>query len=379
MAKFKYILSAIFVAFITISLPVMVLITQDDQIIKSENRKVTAFPLIHNFSKREVKDFIEKLNKYVEDRMPFKEYVYQNFARYYRKNTVSADFSRTVEGNDGWLFLGNDYNNVLNQHTRPVPLDEIKQRDFVTNIKEMMAAYPSAYTTVLVCPDKHGIYWENIPRYISSLTEQRLAEKKIADLKENNINVIDLYSALKKGKEAENIYYKTDTHWNPKGAEVGFKEFYRQLSEKINLAKLDFDLYEYDTNNNFKGDLTSYGGYLWLDESVLVFKHKYKVNWIFNGEARSDYTDLSPDLWMPTSSSFVTNKKAPNKLRVFWCGDSFSTSLAPFITLSFENIHYIAKKQCLVSNKELIKDIKDFKPDLIVWQTVERDLSNKID
>lgn len=374
MTKFKYIISALFVSIVAVSLPITIFVTPADLVIKSENRKVEPFPHIHNLKKSEIIAFIEKLDRYLEDRVPFKEFIYQNFAQYYKKNTISVDYSKAIEGNDGWLFLGNDYNNVLNQHTRSLQLDKTSQKNFINNIKELSSVYPSAYTTVLVCPDKHGIYWENIPRLVKGITEHRLAEKKIVNLRENNINVIDLYKVLKQAKKTELIYYKTDTHWNPLGAEAGFREFYKQLSEKISLALLNFELYEYDTKNNFQGDLTGIGGYLWLNESVPVFKPKYKVDWIYNGKEVSDYTHLSPDLWIPTNSVFVTNNKAPNKLRVFWCGDSFADNLAPFITLSFKNIRYIPREKCLVSNKNFIKDIKSFEPDLIVWETVERDL-----
>ena len=70
----------------------------------------------------------------------------------------------------------------------------------------------------------------------------------------------------------------------------------------------------------------------------------------------------------------MTNVNAPNKQRVFWCGDSFSSALAPFVTLSFENIRYLAKAQCKLSNLKFFEEIGNFKPDLIVYETVERDL-----
>lgn len=374
MTKFKYIISALFVSIITVSLPVTIFITPSDQVIKSENRKVEPFPKIQKIKKSELIKFVDNFAKFIEDRMPLKEQVFDNFAQYYRKNTISVDYSRAIEGNDGWLFLGNNYSNVLYQHTKELSLDENSRKYINENIKAMNKAFPSAYVTVLVCPDKHGIYWEKIPNYIKSSKEYRFSEKKIDNLKNNNINVIDLYSALKEAKKSSQVYYQTDTHWNPRGAEAGFREFYKQLSSKVSLSKLDFDLYKYGQQDIFQGDLTHIGGFLWLKESVPVFKPMYKVDWVYNGKNISDYTNLSPGLTNPNSSHYVTNYKAPNKQRVFWCGDSFSSALAPFITLSFENIHYLSRHQCHTSNPNFINEIKEFKPDIIVWETVERDL-----
>ena len=106
----------------------------------------------------------------------------------------------------------------------------------------------------------------------------------------------------------------------------------------------------------------------------LLFKPKYKVDWVYNGKEISDYTHLSPQLAIPTNSHFMRNVNAPNKQRVFWCGDSFSSALAPFITLSFENIRYLSNAQCTLSNPKFLTEISNFKPNLIVYETVERDL-----
>lgn len=374
MKKINFILSTLFVAVTIVSLPVMIMTTDKDKVIKSENRKVTPFPKIHKVKKSEIIAFIESLNNYVEDRLPLKEYVFINFGSFYRQHTISVDYSDAVEGNNGWIFLGNNYNNVLNQHIHDQSTNVVEGKEFSKKILEMSNAYPSAYTTVLVCPDKHGIYWENIPKYLRGNVEFRLAEKKINKLKENNINVIDLYAALKEAKKKDKVYYQTDTHWNPKGAEAGFREFYKQLSEKISLQKLDYDLYEYGKQGGFQGDLARIAGMMWLTETVPVFKPRYKVDWIYNDKEVYDYTHLPPNLATPTNAHFVTNKKAPNKQRVFWCGDSFSDALAPFITLSFENIRYLARSQCKLSNPRFLVEISNFKPDLVVYETVERDL-----
>ena len=180
MTKLKIILTTLFVAVILVSLPLMIITTDNDQVIKSENRKIVPFPTI------------ETLDKYVEDRLPFKEYVFFNFGPYYKQNTISVDYSKAIEGNKDWLFLGNNYNNVINQHIRELPLDETTRKDFNRLIQEMNLAFPTAYTTVLVCPDKLGIYWENIQKYLRGKVEFRLDEKKIKNIKKNNINVIEL-------------------------------------------------------------------------------------------------------------------------------------------------------------------------------------------
>ncbi|MDY6420736.1 MAG: hypothetical protein SPL03_09340, partial [Succinivibrio dextrinosolvens] len=79
MKKINFILSTLFVAVTIVSLPVMIMTTDKDKVIKSENRKVTPFPKIHKVKKSEIIAFIESLNNYVEDRLPLKEYVFINF------------------------------------------------------------------------------------------------------------------------------------------------------------------------------------------------------------------------------------------------------------------------------------------------------------
>ena len=372
--KLNYVISSLFAAITLISLPVTILLTPDDAVIESENRVITPFPKMAEFTKGEFRFFFVMLDKYVEDRLPFKDVIFKKLAQYYNDNITSVNFPTAIEGNNDWLFLGDSYKNVISQHIKDLPLDLEENAELIQLLLAMKNAYPKAYTTVLVCPDKHGIYWEELPNYLRQKKEYRLALKKIHNLREHNVNVIDLYPALKAEhtKKDNILYYKTDTHWSPNGAEAGFREFYRQLSDKISLSPLNFDLYEYSKKDNFQGDLVVIGGFYNHKETISEFIPKYKVDWIYNGEKKHDYSNLTVNLAFPNTSHYMTNSRAPNDLRVFWCGDSFSIALAPFVNLAFKHVHYLSGYNCKLKNNSFLNDLREFKPDLIIYEIIER-------
>ena len=76
---------------------------------------------------------------------------------------------------------------------------------------------------IVVAPDKASIYPDKLPEQIKSLPPQSKLDKLISYLKNNNLPVIvDLRPVLRAARQDQDVYYKTDTHWNGYGAFVAY-------------------------------------------------------------------------------------------------------------------------------------------------------------
>jgi len=143
---------------------------------------------------------------------PEGEYKYGSSARWYR-------------GEKGWLFLGNAYDNTVAKLKLAAPADTNDIAREARVFAKLAAAAETTSTSValLIGPNKSSIYPEFLPdeiepsltRYVTYFTDQMNA---IA-----NLTVIDPAEELLRLKEGSGLlYYRTDTHWNDKGAFLAF-------------------------------------------------------------------------------------------------------------------------------------------------------------
>lgn len=63
------------------------------------------------------------------------------------------------------------------------------------------------------------------------------------------------------------------------------------------------------------------------------------------------------------------NQNAANKMKLVVIGDSFFQALSPFFNASFSDIVYIAHTIPIHDQEQVIQK---FKPDIVVYETVER-------
>ncbi len=202
----------------------------------SENRRPAAFPHWHGVK---AKAFFAGFDQYVADRL------FKRGAVLARTNRVLTndrwyfamkDADRALFGAEGWVFLGNNYDRTLEKHTEPVNVRRWEAR------RDAMLAHVARYRAVatafgadfrvLVGPDKPSVYCRMLPTWFlqkpcSQVTEW--TDGLVATLREAGYAVTYPQAALLKASETEQVYYKTDTHWNHAGAGVAYRELMADL------------------------------------------------------------------------------------------------------------------------------------------------------
>ena len=367
------------------AIPIVGIISSNQDIIESENRRIYQFPEI-SIKSLSSKKFLYELSKYFEDRLLFRfslnsltEPVYnKKFFKGFEANKQGL----AIEGLDNWLFLSSD--KYYKQHTEDVPFNSQRQKFIVNKIKKVQDLAQGVPTYIIVGPDKLGIYPEKAVPWIGHPGKYRLANKKIQFMQEQGLTVLDNYALLKEHKKDGILYYLGDTHWNQYAANLAFNSNMETILGKDFVKKP----YKYNWSIRKSGDLgNGFGGYensyvydcaiFYLDKQDDLTVKAYKQLQVPYFESiQKELTGGNIPNYHPFEDVIETiNLKAPIKKTVVIYADSFyHAGYRIFCEGIFEHIITI-HHNALIEEKAIAQDIiKKFKPDLILYECVERDL-----
>jgi hypothetical protein len=129
-----------------------------------------------------------------------------------------------IKGRDGWLYYADD--DALEDYESATPMSEAELRGWANTLvstRDVLRAHGIAYLFVLA-PDKHVIYPEHLPESIHRVRPTYRMDELLAYLRQHtDLSVLDLRPALIARKQVEQVYFRTDTHWNDAGAFAGYR------------------------------------------------------------------------------------------------------------------------------------------------------------
>jgi len=304
----------------------------------------------------------------------------------YRLFDTSLQPNSTVIGKEDFLFLGNTYDNVVLKtggKFRPAP-DAIEAwTDRLKTLQEWYGQQGIKFI-IAVAPNKHTIYKEKLPEWLV-YNGKNITDDIVESAARKNIRLLDLRKPMLEAKAAnqDDLYFKTDTHWNTKGASIAFEKtidfFNRTYS--THLRKPEYTLASY---KRVAGDLA---GFLKISsilgpnyEQGFFIKFKKKRDFckgnINTQDAILEVCSPAPnspvDVFIP---NYIQNPAADNPYKVLFIGDSFSTAPSPLYNATFNTIwrwHHTRLK-----GTKLARFVKENKPDIVIYHIVERALYNE--
>ena len=123
----------------------------------------------------------------------------------------------------------------LDRHYRgTLPFDagpEAVAREFARR-HDALAARGIAYVVVVV-PEKFTIYPEHLPAWVVRAPQTPLDRVAAAVRADGRVRFVDLRAPLVAAKGAEPVYYLTDSHWNVRGASVGYEALMREVQAAL--------------------------------------------------------------------------------------------------------------------------------------------------
>jgi GT2 family glycosyltransferase len=153
----------------------------------------------------------------------------------------SPDRGRVVIGRDGWLFLQEDRNDALGQHTGRVKFSSRDKESLAGLLRERRAVVESfdrIWLTAVV-PDKEAVYAEFLPPEVAPVP-RRPVHDFLEIAAAEGAPAIYLLDDLRAAKAQGDLYMKTDTHWNHRGAFVAYRAVCREIAARgLDLEVLD--------------------------------------------------------------------------------------------------------------------------------------------
>ncbi len=198
-----------------------------------EKRQLASFPQIPS-SKALLMAWPKSLTEYLKDQFFYREdLVFLNALMRVKLFQRSPTFV-VLAGVEGWYFFMGDW--ALHDFLRkPEKTDAALTRSWENLIahRQQMLQEIGANYLVAVAPNKECLYPEFLPKRIEEkigtsilqVMNDRMSCSPLAD------HFLDLTEPLRKAKSPELLYFKTDSHWNSRGAYFA----YRAIMEKIKL------------------------------------------------------------------------------------------------------------------------------------------------
>ena len=301
----------------------------------------------------------------------------------YRVLHLSLNKRQTIAGKDGFLFLGNHYAAIVDKIQG---LYSYRQEDidlWVDKLKAVQEWYETQgiQFIFLIAPNKSSVYPEKLPASIVYKEGKTITDDIVRASRKKNITLLNLGEVLKKSKGEEELYFRTDTHWNNKGASIGFKEAIHFLNTQY---EKDYKLPKYTLRSirRGSGDLA---GFLKI-KKILSPKHEKDYAFDFNASVRVCHGNINmkeltveackmtgnPILNIFAQDQYMINKNAVNPEKLLFIGDSFSTANSKPYNATFGTLWKFHHSR--LYGKKLADFVVKNQPDIVIYQIVERDL-----
>lgn len=266
---------------------------------------------------------------------------------------------RVIIGKDNWLFYGDagDGDPVgCYRGTNLLSEEELQAfAQHCVRIKEYLNNQGKEFV-IFIAPNKERIYPDKMPEEYGSPADMYRALQVVTYLKENtDVRVVYPYEELMEAKNRlnENIYYKTDTHWNWLGGYIGARSLMKELG--IEMPDICSDEISIATGDNTSGDLA---GMLNLNKLLKSKDSEFSVKGYHNHNVQNIAWDYH--------NAIIYHAEGADPRKIYVYRDSFSSNMSSYIGSQF-NDSYLRYKGTY-SYDDFIQQ----NPDIFVYETVER-------
>lgn len=363
-------MAVVFIFGLVIYIPFFLGLLQKDQISSAiEQRNLTKIPALPS-SKNSIKNYPEAFNLYYADHFGLREQMTALYFSIMHSLGAQNSISNVTFGQDGWMFLGNikpgsekymdPMGDAINKNL--FSNQQLKEfADSIMAIKNWLKKKGIKYIYV-IAPNKHTIYFDKMPKYISKQNKYSATDQLVAYLKEHtDVIVVDLRQALVEEKKKHQVYFKSDTHWTFYGANAAQFEMMKKVEllfpGQIKPKVLNDEQFVFQSKTD--GDLTKYAkaGVVVEELALPVFDEKIGCQLVKENPGHSGVTP----------HTFLCANKTLNTV-IF--RDSFFNYLQTYIARYFRRSTYIMGK---INYQALEKYVVQENPDIVIEEVVERE------
>jgi hypothetical protein len=274
---------------------------------------------------------------------------------------------KVILGKRGWLFFTEQAPGFDYDARKPFTKTQLSQWQRMLEARRDWLARRGIHYLFIVVPDKQTVYPEFLPH---ELRHEQTADSRLEQLmtflhEHSDVPVLDLREALTLAKIRDQVYSRTDSHWNGRGAYVGYRETMQRLDMLPTHPPQPRSAFAETCWNVPGGDCAQLLG--------------------FRDRIRDDYFDLQPRTPVqacladpsipqpvsPTEPLFAMEQPAAQLPRAVMFRDSFGAQLVPFLAEHFRRIVFCWQNAPAFDTDLITRE----KPDIVIQEIVERKLS----
>jgi alginate O-acetyltransferase complex protein AlgJ len=159
-----------------------------------------------------------------------------------------------VVGSDGWLFTEEEFSCPV-QYAQNMA----ENLSYISDTQKTLAKKNTRLAVVLI-PAKSRVLQEHLDSFHLPSCRQRLYAEVHDTLVKQGIAVTDLLTAMQQSPLHESLYFKTDTHWSPTGAQLAAQSAAQLIHMTFKDIELPGDRYSSKAGaiKYHEGDLAAY-------------------------------------------------------------------------------------------------------------------------
>lgn len=275
-----------------------------------------------------------------------------------------------VLGRNGWLFYTGEH--ALEQ-TRGIDRFSPEELDRWIDVMERRQAWLAErgipMLTVAI-PNKERVYREELPAWATLVNPESRMDQITRRLAERRSPLVfkDMTADLVAARKDMKVYFQADTHWTP---EAAFAIGYRRIAEWIRSVRPDFTPLTADDMKRVHAMRQGADLDLARMLGLAAVYEEEEVRYELLGQPKLRSNDTSMANGIVQS---ILRADRPNAPTVVWFRDSFTIAMYPYIAESFSKA-VVTEHKGQRFDKALIEE---HKPDVVVYQFVERSFNAPI-
>lgn len=330
---------------------------------EAEMRRLAEFPT-WSWDRRAMAQWPDQFQRYFNDRFAFRNALIHLRAAVLWHGFHTSASDTVIAGKGDWLFYADDGGIQDYVQEEPFSVEQLEQwQQALERARDWLASRGTRFLFVLA-PDKQMIYPELMPASLHRLHDSYRADQLLAYMRTHStVEILDLRPAILAAKPHELLYHHYDTHWNDRGALIGYQQIAGRLQHWFPaiepMQRTDF----VTSPAAPSGDKTTMLG--------LVDQGKVTMPGLVprRGWSSVVVSPAHPDPY-GEDGTIVTEVRPGTGIRAVMFRDSFSSRLIPYLSEHFSRILYQWQNDF---DPDLVRREH---PDVVIQEMVGRHLYN---
>lgn len=331
----------------------------------AENRELAPFPR-YDGTLVSIAEFGSGFGHWFEDHFGLRS----RLVRWYGESRLFvlgvSPTASVVKGRHGFFFYADDM--AMEDYVSDDPMTPealANWRAALVKARRWLEARGTAFVFV-VAPDKHFVYAGEMPDSIVRVGAVSRTDQLYGSLADTGF-VVDVRPALSAAKAREQVYFKTDTHWNDRGAHVAYETIVRAARAQVPAIPPAWTREDFEPAVRVMaaGDLAGTMGLKGVlrEEDLSLVPKRPRLAQVVEPPGAAPAAE---------EGRLVTEIPGSTLPRAVIFRDSFTSRLVPFLSEHFSRAVY------LWQNDFDAEVVEREKPDIVIQQIVGRHLYNFI-